>query len=78
MKTVKQHAAYTIFQRRDGRHAVRAKHGKKGKSWLNGDDKVEVLAREGLITKPQPKTAPEPGENEASSKEEETSSGGDG
>jgi len=71
MKTVKQHAEYTIFKRRDGRYAVRAKHRKKGKSWINGDEKVEILAKEGLVAKPQSKAEPEPEQEEGAAGSDE-------
>lgn len=45
MKTVKQTAEYTILQRRDGRYAVRSSN----KNPVNGDEKVEILVKEGLI-----------------------------
>lgn len=50
MKVVKNTAEYTIFQRRDGRHAVRAAN-----KWINGDEKVEILYKEELLKKPEPK-----------------------
>ena len=51
MKTVKHTAEYTIFQRKDGRHAIRGKNQK----WINGDAKVEILYAEALLKKPEPK-----------------------
>jgi len=80
MKTVKQTAEYTIVQRKDNRYAVRG----KDKKWINGDAKVEILAKEGLIQQPAPKPAPEPEETpategaEASTGEEAESSTGEG
>ena len=53
MKTVKKTAEYTIFLRNDKRHAVRS----TGRSWINGDDKVAILQKEGLVKKPEPKPA---------------------
>lgn len=65
MKTVKQTAEYTIQQRRDGRYAVRGKDQK----WINGDAKVEILVKEGLVKqdapKPKPQAETEAGEPEA-------------
>ena len=68
MKVVKTTAEYTVFQRGDGRYAVRA----KGRTWINGEDKVEILYNEGLLKKPEPKAEPEPEEapaEEASAEE---------
>lgn len=60
MKTAKKAAEYTVFQRRDGRYAVRGKDGK----WINGDAKVEILMKEALLKKPEPKPEPEPAAEE--------------
>lgn len=60
MKTVKQTAEYTVQQRGDGRYAVRG----KDKKWINGDAKVEILVKEGLL-KEQPKPKPQPAAEEA-------------
>lgn len=60
MKTVKQTDEYTVVQRRDGRYAVRG----SDKKWINGDAKVEILVKEGLLEQPAPKPEPEP-ESEA-------------
>jgi hypothetical protein len=68
MKTVKKTAEYTILQRRDNRYAVRGADNK----WINGEAKVEILTKEGLVKEPPRKAAPEP---EAES--EETSPEGD-
>lgn len=57
MQQVKTTADYTIFQKRSGRYAVRA----KDKHWLNGDDKAKILLAEDLIKAPLTKApAPEP------------------
>jgi hypothetical protein len=61
MKTVKTTAEYTVYKRADGRHAVKG----KDKKFINGDDKVNILIAEGLLTAPQPK----PAEPEATDKE---------
>lgn len=53
MKPVKKTAEYTIFQRKDERYAVRANDRK----WINGAAKVEILLKEGLMKKPEPKPA---------------------
>ena len=54
MKTVKSTAEYTVFQRNDERYAVRG----AGRTWINGDAKVEILMKEGLMKKPEPKAEP--------------------
>lgn len=56
MKTIKKTAEYTVIQRRDGRYAVRGAH----KQWINGDAKVDILVKEGLLTQPARKPEPEP------------------
>lgn len=58
MKTVKHTAEYTIVQRNDNRYAVRG----RDKKWINGEPKVEILAKEGLLQQPAPKPAQEPEE----------------
>ncbi|WP_185234510.1 hypothetical protein [Teredinibacter franksiae] len=64
MKQVKKTAEYTIFQRNDERYAIR----NADKAWINGDDKVAILLKEGLMKKPEPK--PEaPAAEEASGEE---------
>lgn len=60
MKVVKQTADYTIVQRRDSRYAVRG----QDKKWINGDAKVEILVKEGLLTKPAAKTESQPAAEE--------------
>lgn len=60
MKVVKRSDEYTIFERRDGRHAVRNAQ----RQWVNGDDKTAILSAEGLIKAP-PVKAPEPAGEEA-------------
>lgn len=51
MQHVKKTADYTIFQKKSGRYAVRAKN----KQWLHAADKTQVLLAEALITQPRPK-----------------------
>ena len=46
MKLVKKTAEYTILKRNDGRYAVEDGN----KNAVNGEDKVAILANEGLIT----------------------------
>ncbi|WP_370980613.1 hypothetical protein [Agaribacterium sp. ZY112] len=55
MKLVKKSAEYSVFQRRDGRYAVRGTNS----NWINGEDKVEILYKEELLKKPEPKAEPE-------------------
>lgn len=55
MKKVKKTAEYTIFQRNDGRYAVKD----AAKNWVNGDSKVEILKKEKLMKAPEPKPAAE-------------------
>lgn len=69
MKTVKRAAEHTVMQRGDGRYAVRG----KDKKWINGDAKVEILVREGLLTE-QPKAQPKRPDTETAA---ETTSDGD-
>lgn len=65
MKTAKQTAEYTVLQRGDGRYAVRG----RDKKWVNGDAKVEILVKEGLLKKAAPKPKPEPEAGEAPAEE---------
>ena len=55
MKVVASTDEYTIYQRRDGRHAVVA----ADKKAINGDAKVAILLQHELIKAAPPK-APEP------------------
>lgn len=64
MKLTKKSAEYCVFQRRDGRYAVKSKNGK----WINGDEKVEILYAEELLKRPEPK-AEEPAEAEETTEE---------
>lgn len=70
MKTVKHTDSYSIYQKRNGRYAVRG----EGRKWVNADEKVKILLAEGLITLPESKPAePEPAEEadtEAAAEEE--------
>ncbi len=56
MKLIKKAAEYSVFQRKDGRYAVRGNN----KNWIHGEDKVSILQDEGLLKKPEPKAEPEP------------------
>jgi hypothetical protein len=55
MKVVKKTSEYTVLQRRDGRYAVKGSN----KSPVNGDEKIKILAAEGLLKVAVP-AAPEP------------------
>jgi len=55
MKVVASTDEYTIYQRRDGRYAVKGADRKA----INADAKVAILLQHELITAPAPK-APEP------------------
>jgi len=46
MTLVKKTAEYSIFKRKDGRHAVKDAN----KNAVNGEDKARILLEEGLIT----------------------------
>ncbi len=67
VKLVKKTAEYSIFLRRDERHAVKGNTGK----WINGDDKVEILYKEELLKKPEPKEEPAAEEEAVESEEGE-------
>lgn len=54
MKLVKKTPEYSIFQRGDERYAVQDAKRKP----VNGDEKVSILAAEGLVKVPAPKPAP--------------------
>jgi hypothetical protein len=55
MKAVASTDEYTVYQRRDGRYAVKGADKKP----INGDAKVAILLQHDLIKAPAPK-APEP------------------
>lgn len=67
MQLEKKTATHKIFKRKDGRFAVEDKKGNA----VNGDEKVELLIAEGLVTKPEPKAEPEPEASEEAPAEEE-------
>jgi hypothetical protein len=54
MQKIKKTAAYTLFQKKSGRYAVKG----KDKKWINGEAKQQILVDETLITLPEPKAAP--------------------
>jgi hypothetical protein len=53
MKVVASTDEYTIYLRRDGRHAIKS----SARVSINGDEKVAILLEHGLITAPPPKAA---------------------
>lgn len=53
METVKKTKEHTILKKRSGRYGVRTAKGQ----WVNGDDKLAVLAAAGLATAPVKKKA---------------------
>ena len=65
MKQVKKTAEYIIFERNDKRHAIKGNNGK----FINGDEKVEILQKEGLLKKPEPKKAEESAEETSAGEE---------
>ena len=54
MKVVKKTDEWKILQKRSGRYAVQQASG----NFLNGDDKLKILAAEGLAAKPPKKAEP--------------------
>ena len=54
MELVKTTDSHKIYKRRDGRFAVKTRKGQP----VNAEDKISVLAAEGLITAPEPKPEP--------------------
>lgn len=70
MKVVASTDEYTIYLRRDGRHAVKT----STKDAVNGDEKVRILLEHGLIAAPAPK-APEPEPEQAA--DDESDAGAD-
>ena len=65
MKAVKKASEYTIYQRRDGRYAVKGADKKP----INGEEKVKILVAEDLIKVAAPAPAPEPAAEEAPAEE---------
>ena len=55
MKTVITTDEYTVYLKRNNRHAVRS----SDRSWINGDEKTAILLKHELIKAP-PQKAPEP------------------
>lgn len=69
MELVKEVDGNIIYKKRNGRYGVKNAQRK----WLNGEAKVEVLLKEGLIkvTAPAPKEEPAPEEAAAEETTEE-------
>ena len=55
MKTVVKTDEYTVYLKRNNRHAVRG----ADRAWINGDEKAAILQKHDLIKAP-PQKAPEP------------------
>ncbi len=72
MEIIKQTKEFTIYKKRNGRHAVRGAN----KQWLNGEEKVQILLKEGLIklSEPRPEEAPADEGEEASEENTEAES----
>jgi hypothetical protein len=54
MEVVKKTKEHIILKKRSGRYGVRTPKGQ----WINGDDKLAVLAEAGLAVKPVKKAPP--------------------
>ncbi len=65
MEVVKSTKAYTVFKKRNGRYGVKKTNG----SWINGDEKVQILLKEGLIKVAEPKVEAPATDEESSSEE---------
>jgi hypothetical protein len=73
VKLVKKSDEYTIYLRRDGRHAVTG----ADKAPINGEEKVRILVDEGLIKAAMP-AEPAPAEDEPAALEAEDGAAEDG
>ena len=69
MKEVKKTSEYTIYQKRNGRHAVKGSNG-----YVNGEEKAKILLAEGLIKLTEPRPVEEAPAEEA---EAEVAEGGE-
>ena len=67
MKEVKKTSEYTIYQKRNGRHAVKGSNG-----YVNGEEKAKILLAEGLIKLTEPRPV-----EEAPAEEAEAAEGGE-
>lgn len=61
MELVKKADNLSIYKKRSGRYGVKNAQGK----WINGDEKVACLKKEGLITVSEPKKVEEPAAEES-------------
>lgn len=68
MEIVKSTDEYQIIKKRSGRYGVRGADRK----WITGDEKVKILAAEGLIKAAAPKEEQGPPEQEAPPQEAPT------
>lgn len=73
LKLIKKTESHRIYQRGDNRYAVKDAERKP----VNGEEKVAVLAAEGLIKVPAPKPAEEPVEEEGADESAETAAEGE-
>ena len=64
MKAVKKTSEYTIYAKRNGRHAVKGAAG-----YINGEEKAKILLAEGLIKLTEPKAVEEAPAEEAAAEE---------
>lgn len=71
LKLIKKTESHRIYQRGDNRYAVKDAERKP----VNGEEKVAVLAAEGLIKVPAPKPAEEPVEEGADESAETAAEG---
>ena len=80
MEIVKETEDYQIVKKRSGRYGIR----KRDRSWITGDEKVKILAAEGLIKlsepakEPEPEPEPQPEPEEAAASDVEPDGGEDG
>ena len=61
METVKATKDFKIFKKRNGRYGVKNPKGQ----WINGEEKVKILTKEGLIKISAAKPKEEPPAEEA-------------
>lgn len=62
MQSVKKTSDYQIFKKRSGRYCVQSQQ----RVWINGNDKLQILIKEGLVKVDAPKKkAEEPAAAEA-------------
>ena len=73
MKVVASTDEYTVYLRRDGRHAVVGKDKKP----INGDAKVAILVEHDLVKAPPPPPPPEPEPEEEAAAEDSGEAEGD-